>query len=89
MLSRILVVAMILLATAFAVTVSRAAPIAPVAPVAPVDIVQVHGCHRSCETGPYGWHRHGAACVRIACVPRAPYPGRCWVDAYGIRHCRW
>jgi hypothetical protein len=50
---------------------------------------KTHGCHRSCEAGPAGWHRHGAFCVRIACAPRAWYPNRCFVDRWGVRHCRW
>lgn len=54
------------------------------------QIIQVHGCHRSCEWGSVlGWHRHGAACRPIRCVPRAAAPNRCWVDWRGIRHCRW
>lgn len=54
------------------------------------QIIQVHGCHRSCEWGrALGWHRHGAACRPIKCWPRAVYPNRCWVDAYGVRRCRW
>ncbi len=66
-------------------------PVAPAAPAAPDSVVQqVHGCHRSCEWGPVlRWHRHGAACRVIACAPRAAYPGRCFVDRYGVRHCRW
>jgi hypothetical protein len=52
-------------------------------------VQKVHGCHRSCELGPAGWHRHGAYCRRIACVPRAVYPNRCFVDRWGVRHCRW
>jgi hypothetical protein len=50
---------------------------------------KVHGCHRSCELGPAGWHRHGAYCRRVACVPRAAHPNRCFVDRWGVRHCRW
>jgi hypothetical protein len=52
---------------------------------------KVHGCHRSCEWGPvFRWHRHvGAACAVVACVPLAPQPNRCWVDAWGVRHCSW
>jgi hypothetical protein len=35
-------------------------------------VVKVLGCHRSCELGPAGWHRHvGPYCARVACVPRA------------------
>lgn len=54
-------------------------------------VVKTHGCHRSCEWGPGRyWHRHiGAFCRPVRCVPRAAYPNRCWVDARGIRHCRW
>jgi len=48
------------------------------------------GCHRSCEDGPGGWHRHvGPYCVRVACVPQAPHPYRCWVGRFGYRHCLW
>lgn len=54
------------------------------------QVIQVHGCHRSCEWGRVlRWHRHGAACRPIKCWPRAVYPNRCWVDAYGVRRCRW
>jgi len=54
-------------------------------------IQKVHGCHRSCEWGPvFRWHRHaGAACRPVACAPLAPQPNRCWIDAWGARHCRW
>jgi hypothetical protein len=53
-------------------------------------LVKVHGCHRSCEHGPVlGWHRHGAYCRPIACAPRAVFPGRCFVDRFGVRRCRW
>ena len=52
--------------------------------------VKTHGCHRSCELGPAGWHRHaGPYCARVACVPRAWQPNRCFVDRWGVRHCRW
>jgi hypothetical protein len=48
------------------------------------------GCHRSCERGPGGWHRHvGPYCQRVACAPRAWFPNRCWVGRWGVRHCRW
>ncbi|RAI40964.1 hypothetical protein [Rhodoplanes roseus] len=59
-------------------------------PVGPDDdFVRVHGCHRSCEFGPArGWHRHGALCTPIACVPMAVAPGRCFVDRWGVRRCR-
>jgi hypothetical protein len=51
---------------------------------------KTHGCHRSCERGPAGWHRHrGPFCARVACTPRAWYPNRCFVDRWGVRHCRW
>jgi hypothetical protein len=51
---------------------------------------KVHGCHRSCELGPAGWHRHvGPYCARVACYPRAAHPNRCWVDRWGVRRCRW
>jgi hypothetical protein len=53
-------------------------------------IHKTHGCHRSCELGPAGWHRHaGAYCRRVACYPRARYPHRCFVNRYGERRCRW
>ncbi|HWE18768.1 MAG TPA: hypothetical protein VG758_16540 [Hyphomicrobiaceae bacterium] len=53
-------------------------------------VVKVHGCHRSCELGPAGWHRHvGPYCARVACVPRAWHPHRCFVDRWGVRRCRW
>jgi hypothetical protein len=48
------------------------------------------GCHRSCEDGPAGWHRHvGPNCVRVACVPQARHPHRCFVNRYGERRCWW
>jgi hypothetical protein len=48
------------------------------------------GCHRSCESGPRGWHRHvGPYCVRVACYPRARNPHRCFIDRWGVRRCRW
>ena len=48
------------------------------------------GCHRSCELGPRGWHRHvGPYCARVACYPRADNPNRCFVDRWGVRRCRW
>lgn len=73
---------------------STTAQALPAIPSSPADgnsaVIQVHGCHRSCEWGPArGWHRHSAACVPIRCVPRAVNPGRCFVDRFGIRRCRW
>jgi hypothetical protein len=64
---------------------------------APQSLIEkVHYCHRSCEFGyipRWGvrrWHRHvGPGCHPVRCVPRAAYPNRCWVDAYGVRRCRW
>jgi hypothetical protein len=51
---------------------------------------KAHFCHRSCELGPYGWHRHvGFGCVRIACAPKAKQPFRCYVDRWGVRRCAW
>ncbi len=63
----------------------------------PDNLVQkVHGCHRSCEFGyipRWGvsrWHRYGGpGCYPVRCVPRAAHPNRCWVDGWGVRHCRW
>ena len=53
-------------------------------------VEKTYGCHRSCERGPAGWHRHvGPFCVRVACYPRAWFPNRCFVDRWGVRHCRW
>jgi len=53
-------------------------------------VYKTHGCHRSCELGPAGWHRHvGPYCVRVACYPRARHPHRCFVDRFGVRRCRW
>ena len=53
-------------------------------------VIKVHGCHRSCEDGPAGWHRHvGPSCTRVACTPKAWFPNRCFVDRWGVRHCRW
>jgi hypothetical protein len=51
---------------------------------------KAHGCHRSCELGRAGWHRHvGPYCERVPCSPRAWQPHRCWVDRWGVRRCRW
>ena len=51
---------------------------------------KAHFCHRSCERGPYGWHRHvGPSCNRVACVPQAKHPHRCYVDRWGVRRCLW
>jgi hypothetical protein len=53
-------------------------------------VQKVWGCHRSCEAGPAGWHRHvGPYCVRVACAPKAKRPFRCWVDRWGVRRCLW
>jgi hypothetical protein len=53
-------------------------------------VEKTHFRHRSCERGPYGWHRHrGYAGWRVACWPRARYPHRCWIDRFGYRHCWW
>jgi hypothetical protein len=53
-------------------------------------VLKVHGCHRSCELGPAGWHRHvGPYCARVACAPRAAQPFRCFVDRWGVRRCHW
>lgn len=33
------------------------------------DAALAHGCHRSCQVGPAGWHRHvGYSCTRISCA---------------------
>lgn len=50
-----------------------------------------HGGHRSCEWGPVlGWHRHvGIAAQPVPCKPLSPQPFRCWVDYWGVKHCRW
>src|SRR5690606_21944446 len=70
---------------------AQALPASPVPPASSDGVVEkVHGCHRSCEWGPVlRWHRHGRFCRPIVCVPRAPWPNRCWVDWLGRRHCRW
>lgn len=73
---------------------SFAAPAAGLKGVATGEslVVKAHGCHRSCEWGAVGgwFHRHiGPLCRPVACVPRAAYPNRCWVDWRGVRHCRW
>lgn len=69
---------------------AQALPSSPTTPAETgITIQKVHGCHRSCERGPRGWHRHGLACRPIACVPAAPRPHRCWVDWRGVRYCRW
>jgi hypothetical protein len=53
-------------------------------------VEKTHGCHRSCEWGPAGWHRHvGPFCQRVGCYPRAWFPNRCFIDRWGVRHCRW
>lgn len=86
------------LAAIAAVSAAVALPIAPLpadtsrqAPSEDGLIQKAHACHRSCEWGPVlRWHRHvGRGCAVVACVPLAPQPNRCWVDAWGVRHCRW
>jgi hypothetical protein len=70
-----------------------ASPVGATRGASPPDgiVHKTAGCHRSCEWGPVlGWHRHvGDSCRPIACVPRAEEPGRCWVDRWGERRCRW
>lgn len=47
------------------------------------DAALAHGCHRGCELGAYGWHRHGGySCARISCErPR--------VRRYCRTKCNW
>jgi hypothetical protein len=52
-------------------------------------VQQVHFRHRSCELGPFGWHRHTWSSYRVPCYPRARHPHRCFVDRWGYRHCAW
>lgn len=70
---------------------ANALPFLPAAPAVPDGaVIKAHACHRSCEWGPVlRWHRHAAHCRPLACLPRAVHPGRCFVDRYGVRHCRW
>lgn len=79
--------------TALATTTASAMPSAGAGGIAAGEsqVIKVHGCHRSCEWGAIlRWHRHiGPACRPVGCLPRAPFPNRCWVDWQGIRHCRW
>jgi hypothetical protein len=88
------------IAFAMSSALSPANAVSPgIAPSAePETLVQkAFGCHRSCERGPVPrwdgivrWHRHvGRGCAPVACYPRAAYPNRCWVDGFGVRHCRW
>jgi hypothetical protein len=89
---RSLLGATVLLLTLGAGGAALAGPVGPVRDMENGDtlVEKVWGCHRSCERGPGGWHRHvGPLCVRVACVPRAWYPNRCFVDRWGYRHCRW
>jgi hypothetical protein len=54
-------------------------------------VQKVHFRHRSCERGPYGWHRHVGwkGKIRVACIPLAKHPHRCFIDRFGFRHCWW
>lgn len=82
---------MALAAAVWAAPVS-AKPVGALEDAAAADTIvhKTHFCHRSCEWGPAGWHRHvGPNCVRVRCYPRAKDPHRCFVDRYGVRHCRW
>jgi hypothetical protein len=79
-----------LAASIWAAPVSAAGPIGALKDAAAADslVHKVWGCHRSCELGPGGWHRHvGPYCVRVACWPQAKRPFRCWVGRWGKRHC--
>ncbi len=44
-----------------------AAGIAAASDVSPV--IKVHGWHRSCQLGRYGWHRHSYRYGRVGCGP--------------------
>jgi hypothetical protein len=75
---------------AFAASIGEIKSIGAAASEAEALVHKTHGCHRSCELGPAGWHRHaGHYCVRVACVPQAKQPFRCWVDRWGVRRCLW
>jgi hypothetical protein len=75
---------------AFAASIGEIKSIGAAASEAEALVHKTHGCHRSCELGPAGWHRHaGPYCVRVACVPQAKQPFRCWVDRWGVRRCLW
>lgn len=46
-----------------------------------------HGCHRSCEEGKYGWHRHvGNSCQRVVCErPRMHHHRK----PVCVQKCKW
>ncbi|NJR41685.1 MAG: hypothetical protein HC767_02465 [Akkermansiaceae bacterium] len=49
------------------------------------DVAVAHNCHRSCQLGAYGWHRHvGYNCVRVSCErPRARCRTKCnWIGPF-------
>ena len=51
----------------FGATAANAAPLSPVAPEATSGVELVHGDHRSCRSGPAGWHRHTRGGDRVRC----------------------
>jgi hypothetical protein len=89
----LLAVTMMALALVARDAAASAAPAAAIRSIVMPDslVQEAHGCHLSCEWGlVLKWHRHvGPFCRPIACWPRAVNPHRCWVDAWGVRHCRW
>jgi hypothetical protein len=60
----------------------------PVLPGATDSLVQkVHGCHRSCQLGPAGWHYHvGPRCRRVVC---GVFPGGPWIWWCDRGRCGW
>ena len=48
-------------------------------------VEQVHGCHRHCEPGRYGHHRHvGPYCERVSCEREYRRP-RCVKDYHCVK----
>ncbi|MEQ1648561.1 MAG: hypothetical protein ABL898_08255 [Hyphomicrobiaceae bacterium] len=45
-------------------------------PTAETAVIQVHGVHWTCQSGPAGWHKSYRNGARVAC--RAPRPSGIW-----------
>lgn len=80
---------------AFALVAPAAANAAPVSGLGTAPavkdgaLIKVHGVHRSCELGKYGWHRSPPGGGRIECRPHRPR-GEFWIwRSEGGRHGWW
>ena len=86
---RIAIAAAGLMALALSATVSSAAPLSGLGSQAAgveASIVKVHGVHRSCRLGRWGWHRSTWG-GRVWCRPQGEYYGN-W-RRHGRRHNDW